>query len=221
MTRTLKILFILLSAIAFVITCIWYIKGRSWDSLAGIFASFAALIASILKKSKEGELSPLVNQTVENHQTVHVHTFADIQPPVDLQANKNDLDTRKKLTNILFVDDDTKFKVVSILKTAGWMHTKAVKDIGNLDEEFVKDSHIIFVDIQGVGKLLQTRDEGLGLALNLKKKYPDKRIVIYSAQTEGDRFHEALRKADAFLPKNAEPYEFQQLVEQYSEELIK
>jgi len=221
MSRSLKILFVILSAIAFVVTCIWYIMDRSWEPLAGIFASFAALLGTIVKKSSVNKLEPLVNQTVENHQTVHVHTFADIQPSVDLQANKNDLDTRKKLTNILFVDDDTKFKVVSILKTAGWIHTKAVKDIGNLDEEFVKDAHIIFVDIQGVGKLLQTRDEGLGLALNLKKKYPDKRIVIYSAQTEGDRFHEALRKADAFLPKNAEPYEFQQLVEQYSEELIK
>ena len=27
------------------------------------------------------------------------------------------------LTRILFIDDDTKFKVVSILKTAGWQHT--------------------------------------------------------------------------------------------------
>jgi DNA-binding NarL/FixJ family response regulator len=59
----------------------------------------------------------------------------------------------------------------------------------------------------------------LGLALNLKKKYPAKRIVIYSAETQGDRFHEALRKADGFLPKNAEPYEFQQMVGQFSLEI--
>ncbi len=221
MTKSLKILFIALSAIAFVITCVWYWKDKTWEPLAGIFVSFAALLSAIIKKPKQGSPESAVNQSVENHQTVHVHTFADFHKNNEAEMHKTDLDSRKKLTNILFVDDDTKFKVVSILKTACWIHTKAIKDIGNLDEEFIKDAHIIFVDVQGVGKLLQTKDEGLGLALNLKSKYPDKKIVIYSAQTEGNRFHEALRKADAFLPKNAEPYEFQQLVEQYSEELIK
>jgi DNA-binding NtrC family response regulator len=168
------------------------------------------LITSILIKVKK-----------DDHELTY-NTLYDVNLlPHEQEPIKYDLDKRKKLTSILFVDDDTKFRVVSILKTAGWINTKAIKDIGNLDDQLVKEARIIFVDIQGVGKLLQTKDEGLGLALNLKKKYPDKKIVIYSAQTEGDRFHEALRKADASLAKNAEPYEFQQLVEQYSEEFFK
>jgi len=61
----------------------------------------------------------------------------------------------------------------------------------------------------------------LGLALSLKKKYPGKKLVIYSSETKGERFHEALRMADSFLPKNAEPYEFLQLVEQFIPDLMK
>jgi hypothetical protein len=41
-------------------------------------------------------------------------------------------------------------------------------------------------------------------------------VIIYSAETEGDRFHEALRKADSFLAKNADPYQFQRLVEEFT-----
>jgi hypothetical protein len=222
MTKTLKFVFILFSVLAFFITCIWYYEDRSWESLAGIFVSIIALISSIIQKiTEEKDAEYESKQNIENHQTVNIHGLVSQLPVAEPNANRDDLERRKMLAHILFVDDDIKFKVVSILKTAGWIHTKTVKDIANLDEQFVKEAHIIFVDVQGVGKLLQTKDEGLGLALNLKKKYPQKKIVIYSAQTEGDRFHEALRKADAFLPKNAEPYEFQQIVEQYSEELIK
>ena len=221
MSKSVKVLLIILSAAALVSTCIWYYYSRTWEPFASICGSFAVLIGTMVRKVAGEQPQPLVNQNIENNQTVHVHGLAEINGTSGYEKDRYDLDKRKKITNILFVDDDTKFRVVSILKKAGWTYTKAVKDIGNLDELFVKESHIIFVDVQGVGKLLQTRDEGLGLALILKRKYPDKKIVIYSAQTEGDRFHEALRKADAFLPKNAEPYEFQQLVEQYSEELIK
>lgn len=74
-------------------------------------------------------------------------------------------------------------------------------------------SDIFFVDIQGVGKKLDFQDEGLGLANALKNKYPNKKVVIYSAENRGDRFHEALKKADDSLPKNAEPFQFQQTIE--------
>jgi ketol-acid reductoisomerase len=102
-----------------------------------------------------------------------------------------------------------------------WVHTKTVKDISDLDSITVKDIDIFFVDIQGVGKALNFKDEGLGLAVALKKKYPSKKVVIYSAQTVGERFHEGFRKADTLLAKDAEPYEFQQIVEQFGMEIYK
>ena len=62
----------------------------------------------------------------------------------------------------------------------------------------VTEADVIFVDINGVGLELSV-DQGLGLASALKRKYPNKKIVIYSAETTGDRFHQALREVDFCL----------------------
>lgn len=121
---------------------------------------------------------------------------------------------------ILFIDDDSGFKVAEILKNGGWLQTKLIEDIATLNDIDVKNAHIIFIDVQGVGKNLGFSEEGLGLASALKEYYPLKRVVIYSSETTGDRFHEALRKVDSFLPKNADPYEFQQLVERLAREIV-
>jgi mRNA-degrading endonuclease HigB of HigAB toxin-antitoxin module len=126
----------------------------------------------------------------------------------------------KATTKILFIDDHhTEYKMVSILKKAGWTKTKSVKDISDLDSQNVVDSDIIFVDINGVGLALLFEDQGLGLASALKIKYPKKKIIIYSAVPDGDRFHKALRQVDDCLPKNAEPYQFINLVENLSKSL--
>ncbi len=122
----------------------------------------------------------------------------------------------KNETRILFVDDDARFKVTTILTNSGWVHTKKIKDCKSLDDRDVIDASILFIDVQGVGVAMGFSDEGLGLALAIKKKYPSKKVIIYSAETNGDRFHEALRKADSFLAKNADPYEFQRIVEEFT-----
>lgn len=122
----------------------------------------------------------------------------------------------KDSTRIVFVDDDERFKVVKILKNSGWCNTSLVKDVGSLDDRAIFEADIFFVDIQGVGIKLGFKDEGLGLAAALKVKYPEKKLVIYSAEPKGERFHKALRMADDSLEKNADPYEFQLLVEQFA-----
>ena len=71
------------------------------------------------------------------------------------------------------------------------------------------------MDINGVGLNL-FEDQGLGLASALKKKYPNKKVIIYSSETTGDRFHRALREVDGCLYKDAEPYQFINLIETFS-----
>lgn len=121
----------------------------------------------------------------------------------------------KNLCKILFIDDQD-FRVVEILKDSGWINTKLIKDVSSLDEADLSEAHIIFVDILGVGARLGFSDEGLGLISALRNKYPSKSIVVYSAESQGDRFHKGLSQADSRLRKNADPYEFQILVERYS-----
>ena len=127
--------------------------------------------------------------------------------------SQNLIEKNKLKTCILFIDDQHKdYKMVSILQKAGWNNTKSIKDLTDLDDPKVLEADIIFVDINGVGRKLFD-DEGLGLASALKKKYPFKKIVLYSAENTGDRFHKAIRDVDDCLSKNAEPYQFINLVE--------
>lgn len=127
------------------------------------------------------------------------------------------LDEIKQLVKILFIDD-VKFDVVDTMKDCGWLQIKRIKDIDNLDHPDIQDTHIFFVDIQGVGKKLSFSDEGLGLAKAIKEKYPSKSIILYSAQTTGDRFHKTLSIVDATIRKNADTYEFLKLAEKYSKQ---
>ena len=191
----------------------WILENKEWlFSGAGVIAVVGALK---LFFSKDDSIEPDNNNTnnIEiNVEGARINTKEDDVTVV----NKKTLDEYKNETRIVFVDDDARFKVAKILTNSGWVHTKLIKDCKTLEEHEVVDAKILFIDVQGVGVAMGFSDEGLGLALAIKGKYPSKKVIIYSAETQGDRFHEALRKADSFLPKNADPYEFQRIVEEYT-----
>ena len=169
--------------------------------------------------SFSSNISSVNNQNIPINITNNINTKSEISPLIDTDPNRV-VDERMKATiKILFVDDNhTEYKMVSILKKAGWMKTRSIKDITDLDAPVVTESDIIFVDINGVGLTL-FEDQGLGLASALKVRYPKKKIIIYSAETSGDRFHKALRQVDDCLSKNAEPYQFIDLVENLAKSL--
>ena len=131
----------------------------------------------------------------------------------------NNIEKLRKSTSILFIDDDTKFKVVKILVNEGWINTKSITDLKSYNDDIIKNSDIVFVDVQGVGKILDCKDEGLGLALNIKSRYSGKKVVIYSAVQTHNVFHDGIQKVDFLLSKDAEPYEFISLIERFSKEL--
>jgi hypothetical protein len=136
-----------------------------------------------------------------------------------VQLPNRTLDEIKTVCNILFIDD-RKFPVVDILKNAGWANTRSIKDLESLDQKEIKEAHIIFSDIQGVGKKLQFSEEGLGLVQAIKEKYPTKKLIVYSAEEQGkiETFHPAIDLVDNRLSKNSDPYQFQVLVEKYAKE---
>jgi hypothetical protein len=65
-------------------------------------------------------------------------------------------------------------------------------------------------------------DEGLGLTVAIKKKYPNKKVIVYSAEDQGQvkAFHEGFELADSQLSKNAKSYEFQFRLEKFAKELF-
>lgn len=198
----------------------WILRNIEWIFSGIGVACISSFIWFLTTRNKNNQSLPANHQ---NSQVVINNNNVSTAPAYQqdtVQSNAESsvsLADRKNKTKIVFIDDDTKFKVAKILIDSGWKNTTIVMDAKTLDESIITDADILFVDIQGVGLTMGFKDEGLGLALALKSKYPNKKIIIYSAETEGNRFHEALRKADSFLPKNADPYEFQKLVEEFSE----
>jgi len=113
---------------------------------------------------------------------------------------------------VLFIDDN-EFDIVTILRREGWTVDRTA-DVESFTDASLVAAHVIFIDIHGVGVALKFESEGLGLALAIKKSFPEKLVVVYSSEREGDRFHPALSVVDGTLPKDAEPFRFLQLVEE-------
>ena len=186
----------------------WIQQNQVFSGVAGVLLT-AALGFFVKRRSSKvsdtGTTPPVPPITINNTNTQG--TGATIQPDGKQRRDKR----------ILFVDDDTKFKVVKIMRASGWTNVSIKKDIRDLGARDVIDTDVFFIDIQGVGQALGFTDGGLGLSLAIKQKYPEKKVVIYSAQTDGDRFHKALNRADGSLAKNADPYEFIALLDELAD----
>lgn len=203
----------------------WLQANKEWFfSGAGVFVVAAIgrwVYTRWLAQQPPGPTLPSVttaisdaSSSISNQTVINIGQGLTATPAVEM-----DLDVLKAKTHVLFIDDDARFRVVDILTKCGWIHTRKVRDVMSIDDDRIIQANILFIDIHGVGRKLDFRAEGLGLAAAIKEKYPEKKVVIYSAETQGDRFHEALRKADDFLAKNADPYEFQQLTERLAREV--
>jgi hypothetical protein len=213
--------------IAFLVALVAFIGGWVWAFISDwepepiilIATSSLEIMGFIFFRSADETSQKKENTSINVHVNVGNDTkIKDSQS--NLQSNDNDrtaiIDSMKFKTRVLFIDDDKNFNVVKILKDSGWKNTKTVIDIKSLDLQTVKEADILFVDINGVGKLLKLEYEGLDLALMLKQKYATKKVVIYSANKNSNSFHKAWDECDYKLEKNALPYQFQNLVEEYS-----
>lgn len=196
----------------------WSMISATIIGLTGIFFAYKNYRKKH-PKTDGAEIMTNNNNSQSNQVILNLNPPTTATNEIDESLVRLDVESRKKLLNILFIDDDIKFKVVKILINEGWKNTKAIIDLSSYSDDKIKNSHIVFVDVQGVGKLLECKDEGLGLALNIKNKYPEKKVVIYSAIPTHKVFHEAIQKVDFLLSKDAEPYEFISLIERFSNEI--
>lgn len=176
------------------------------EKFTGMFKDIWVTICNIAKK--------LLTKN-ETSETSTAPTEKDKQPKVCAHTPEE----RKRLTKILFIDDKTDFKVVSILKNSGWKNTKIIKRVSGVDDTSIANADICFVDINGVAKNLFPKDQGLGLVAAIRERHPNKKVVVYSSQTKRDAFDPLWDSAHARLAKNADPYEFENLVEIYSAEI--
>lgn len=203
------------------------------SSAVTIIAAVIGIIHTILKKSKqkssgrgvssisEGDSTNLTGGNV-NSEEGGINVIGNNNTILKLRSNEPTgvempsaaLDL-KNTCQILFIDDEPLKLLISTLKKSGWKNIKKIDDIANLDSTEIRNADIIFVDIKGVGKDLRFTNEGVGLAAEIKKKYPKKGVVIYSATPEHNLFDPDIDKVDGRLFKNAEPIQFSNMIEQY------
>jgi hypothetical protein len=185
-------------------------KRRRGDGGGGHIENSAPRESVTNSVNSNNDINNSSNQTVNVNLGSHLLPSSNgDQRPMARGLDAMDLIELKRSARILFVDDDKGFKIVGILKKMGWDHVKIVSDLPSLESPAVLEADVVFVDIQGVGRMMQYAEEGLGLALAIKRRHKSKKVIIYSSQEEGQRFHEALQEADYSLPKTAEPVRFE------------
>lgn len=164
-------------------------------------------------------VSQNVNLYVGGNQNADVNVNKTTDTP---SARDNTIQQQKRLSKatvqILFIDDQ-KFDNISVLKKAGWQNTKSIKDVKSLDCPEILNADVIFVDNNDVGKCLFPKEQGLGVAYHIKESFPDKCVVLYSAQPQ--QLNEAMNKLNAVLDKSAEPYQYISIIEDYINESYK
>lgn len=176
-----------------------------WGAIAIIVAALIGAVATIISKRRKSVNHTNINQS----STVNVYTGMDGSSSRLVNSVSQDV---KATIHILFIDDE-KFDNVNVLKNAGWLNTKSIKDIKRIDSPEIQESDVIFVDINGVGTTLFPKEQGLGVATQIKKVFPQKYVVVYSAQPQ--QLHSSFSQVDAILPKNAEPYEYLGILETF------
>lgn len=128
----------------------------------------------------------------------------------------------KSYVKILFIDDEY-FSIVKQLKEKdNWKYVSRISDVDSISQPEIADAHIILVDIQGVGKKMNFSDGGLGLILAIHHEYPEKKIIMYSAEVAGkiDAFHSAQDAIDGRLRKTASRYEFDSKIAYLAQEIF-
>jgi two-component SAPR family response regulator len=124
----------------------------------------------------------------------------------------------KKHTKILFIDDED-FEYATVLMSAGW-NISQIKEVEDLDADIVKRADIIFLDYLGVGNILTPQEKGLGLLDAIKKKFPDKIVIFFSAHT-GFGLDKKLKLADDWVAKSSDAIVYIQKIEEWSRKIYK
>lgn len=188
----------------------WFIENSTWI-FSGVGVAILSAIIGWLKKNNGTEAnttSPAVNIT----NTITTNVGSD-KNQVDDKAGKQHTRLERNQISILFIDDQ-RFDYVKILKNAGYENTRRINDARSIDCPEIHNADIVFVDINGVGTQLFPSEQGLGLAKAIKRKYTNSKcVILYSASQQP--LNQEFFTLDGVLNKNAEPYEFINLIENW------
>ncbi len=195
----------------------YIVENKEWI-FSGIGIGSLSLIGGLLFK-KRNSLTQEQKNEQKNEQIVTLNINSE--PGKTTLSSKEDSDRQsdllssKEYISILFIDDQT-FDYIEILRQAGYKNVKKILDVKRLDSNEIVKADVIFVDINGVGTKLFPAEQGLGVAKALKKRYGNKKkVYLYSAQHQ--ELSSDFNTLDGVLSKNADPYEFVNIIDNLRE----
>ncbi len=106
---------------------------------------------------------------------------------------------RRNRIKILFVDDEN-YPIVQLLSNRGY-RIFYKKDISYIIE--VEPFDIVILDIVGVWKSSEDSRQGFAAALEIKKLYPEKKVICYSGSNVSN-IAEDIKLIDDFIQKDSD-----------------
>lgn len=110
----------------------------------------------------------------------------------------------------ILIIDDNEFEYLEILRNHGFSLTHS-KDIDSI--ESVKAYEIILCDIKGVGKKFGSKYEGAHIIAEIRKKYPFKILIAYSALSHNPSYNSYFKLADDMMKKDSDSDEWIELLD--------
>ena len=114
--------------------------------------------------------------------------------------------------SVLVIDDKHRSfpirKILSDHNKYPWIDYNSIPDLKSIDDPILENADLVFVDINGVGRILTPITQGLGLAEEILNTYPKKTVVVYSSDIKQDMTHPVLTRVAGRLYKEDEPRNF-------------
>lgn len=188
----------------------WLLDNKEWF-FSGIGVTLLSTFIFFFKNAENKSDSK--SKQYQQKQSVSQIVNVNFPKSDSIPSSSNEKKCDKEGVSILFIDDQS-FDYIKNLKQAGFINVKKISNVKRIDAPEIYNADIIFVDINGVGANLFPNEQGLGVAKAIKKQFGDKKkVYLYSAQ------HQALNsdfnQLDGVLSKNADPYEFINIIDNY------
>lgn len=122
---------------------------------------------------------------------------------------------QRKNTKILVIDDQS-FEIKEFIKNHGYS-IDLLQDISSV--EMTEPYPLILCDIRGVGLMLNPKLQGIHLINEIKKTYPSKIVIAYTAGTDSS-MQDKLIQPDGFLLKTADLAEWIELLDSKIKEVM-
>ena len=125
----------------------------------------------------------------------------------------------KKSVKILFIDDEG--YDTELLQNLGYLDIQKMYkyDKDNRMDDLEKYD-IIFCDINGIAKDLDSVYQGAALAKLIKQTYPEKTVVIFSAKQQYLTFNQYYECVDEVIFKNLPPAELASKIDKYIKNMM-